>query len=334
MSKGNGRIGQRAPALWQQIAIFAFGVVFVSVLLWLAYLNPYPTPYQYTVSRIILALAASAVATLLTGFLQVDIPAIGKAGGALAVFLIVYFYSPAALVISNLGAAQSNLDSRHYEAAKKYLDNVLIADPNNAAARNLLGTYYWKIKSPSEARIEFAKAASLATGDERDRYLFNEAAAALGLSDAASAAAVLEELAQRDPNDRSTQYNLAIAKGQLRDFAGAKRILLRLVDLGERGGKDYRANASLQLGVLSIMENEDGGVADAIRYFQRAVCINHDLEQVFLGIKKSDDAEDYEFESRFIDRIATRPEFETFRGGLREGRLCGSTTATEAQAVR
>ena len=86
-------------AMQQQIA-FAFGLLFVIVLLGLALAIPSPTDFQYTVFRIVLALAAAGVAAMLPGFLSVDISAGIRAGGALAVFIIVYFFSPAQMVLS------------------------------------------------------------------------------------------------------------------------------------------------------------------------------------------------------------------------------------------
>jgi hypothetical protein len=80
------------------IAIFAFGVVFVVALLVLAIAFPEPTPFQYTVFRIVLALAVAGVAALIPGFVELNIAAWLKAGGAMAVFAIVYFYSPAQLI--------------------------------------------------------------------------------------------------------------------------------------------------------------------------------------------------------------------------------------------
>jgi hypothetical protein len=82
----------------EKYMIFAFGVVFVATILALVFAFPNPTPFQYTIVRIILALSTAAVATLLTGFLTVEVSNYIKAGGALAVFVIVYFWSPAALV--------------------------------------------------------------------------------------------------------------------------------------------------------------------------------------------------------------------------------------------
>jgi len=83
----------------QRRAAFAFGVVFVVVLLALAVAIPSPTPFQYTVFRVVLALAAAGVAAMVPGFLEVEVAGWIRAGGALAVFVVVYFYNPAALVV-------------------------------------------------------------------------------------------------------------------------------------------------------------------------------------------------------------------------------------------
>ena len=88
----------KSPSGMEVAAIFGFGVVFVTIILILAFVFPNPSPIQYLVVRIILSLAAAAVATLLTGFISVEIPKVAKAGGAFAVFVIVFFYNPAALV--------------------------------------------------------------------------------------------------------------------------------------------------------------------------------------------------------------------------------------------
>ncbi len=81
----------------ERVAAFAFGTLFVVVLLFLAIFHPNPTPFQYTVFRIVLALAAGGVAAMIPGFLSVSISNWLRGGGALAVFVIVYFFSPAKL---------------------------------------------------------------------------------------------------------------------------------------------------------------------------------------------------------------------------------------------
>lgn len=82
----------------ERVLAFGFGIVFVIALLVLALAVPTPTPFQYTIFRVVLALVAAGVAAMIPGFLQVTIPDWLRAGGALAVFVIVYFYNPAALV--------------------------------------------------------------------------------------------------------------------------------------------------------------------------------------------------------------------------------------------
>ena len=96
-----------------QIAFaFAFGVIFVVTLLVLAIALPKPTSFQYTVFRIVLALAAAGVAAMMPGFIHVKLEStVGlllRAGGALAVFVIVFFFNPARLAVSPDSADDGN----------------------------------------------------------------------------------------------------------------------------------------------------------------------------------------------------------------------------------
>ena len=84
----------------QQILAFVFGVTFVIVLIVLAVAIPDPTSFQYTTFRVILALAAAGIAVMIPGFLQVTISNWLRAGGALGVFVVVYFFNPASLVVT------------------------------------------------------------------------------------------------------------------------------------------------------------------------------------------------------------------------------------------
>lgn len=94
----------------ERILVFAFGVVFVSVLLGVALFLPDPTDFQYTIIRIILALAAAGVAALIPGFISARIGRAVSAGGAMAVFAIVFFFSPASIVTNSASNANSNLE--------------------------------------------------------------------------------------------------------------------------------------------------------------------------------------------------------------------------------
>src|SRR5205085_10406646 len=84
----------------QQITAFVFGVVFIVVILIIAILLPNPTDFQYTTFRIVLALAAAGAAAMIPGFINVEVGSAIRAGGAIAVFVVVYFFSPAKLIVT------------------------------------------------------------------------------------------------------------------------------------------------------------------------------------------------------------------------------------------
>lgn len=87
----------------QIIIAFIFGVTFVVALIVLAIKFPHPTPFQYNVFRIVLSLAAAGAAAMIPGFINIQVnPTTGlliRAGGALAVFVVVFFFNPAQLAI-------------------------------------------------------------------------------------------------------------------------------------------------------------------------------------------------------------------------------------------
>ena len=100
---------RRATQRW---AAFLFGVLFVVVLLSLAIRFPNPTAFQYTIFRSVLALAAAGVAAMIPGFIALSFSKWLRAGGALAVFAVVYFYNPAALV-SSAPSQSNNISGDH-----------------------------------------------------------------------------------------------------------------------------------------------------------------------------------------------------------------------------
>lgn len=78
---------------------YLFGAIFVVAILVLVVFIPNPTRVQYHFFTIVMALAAGGVATVMTGMIDVR-ASFGKklaigATGALAVFVIVYFFLPA-----------------------------------------------------------------------------------------------------------------------------------------------------------------------------------------------------------------------------------------------
>lgn len=101
VAAGQGAIAVSDPApdrTDKKVAVIC-GVGFMIAIMLLAVLFPSPTAFQYLVFRIVLAIAVAGFAATIPGFLEVRISGWVKAGGALAVFFLVFFYNPARLVI-------------------------------------------------------------------------------------------------------------------------------------------------------------------------------------------------------------------------------------------
>lgn len=88
-------------------AAYGFGAAFALIMLLVALWVPNPTAFQYFVFRALLAVAAAGVAAFIPGFLEVEISKIVRAGGAIAVFVLVYFFSPAQLLAPEKPEASS-----------------------------------------------------------------------------------------------------------------------------------------------------------------------------------------------------------------------------------
>lgn len=82
-----------------KILAFVFGAVFLTAILAIALFVPSPTDFQYNIFRTILALAGAGIGAVIPGFMEVRLQKWLRAGGALAVFAVLYFFSPASLVV-------------------------------------------------------------------------------------------------------------------------------------------------------------------------------------------------------------------------------------------
>ncbi len=81
------------------------GIAFAVTMLVLAVFFPTPSNFQVSIFRSAMALAAGSMAAAIPGFLQVETTGTGfaiRAGGALAVFLLVYKFNPARLFGDNV----------------------------------------------------------------------------------------------------------------------------------------------------------------------------------------------------------------------------------------
>jgi len=327
-------------AIWERVAIFAFGVIFVSVLLLLVFVFPNPTPFQYETTRIILALATASIATLLTGFLTVEIPRFLKAGGAFAVFVIVYFYSPAKLVVGEITAntivssVNELLRDSYLETALADIANALKVDPLNDRFNNLLGQYYMRVGRYNEAVDAFGVAALNAPRDRQSKYLFNKAAALYEADRFEEAVKVYLEVKKRRPTSDTVLYSLASAQGRAGNFVEARAVLTELLARPERNLiRELRYGINLQLGLIDILEGADGYLVKAISRFREAHCYNADLLPIFLGKSSFDGREYYDSELKIIAKVRDTAEYLRFIEELKSGARClGSLRATDIKA--
>jgi hypothetical protein len=79
-----------------KVAAFAFGTVFIALLLFMVKANEKISPEAFTIFRIILALAAGGIGAVVPGVLDVRMKGFLRAGGAMGMFAVVYFFSPPA----------------------------------------------------------------------------------------------------------------------------------------------------------------------------------------------------------------------------------------------
>ena len=97
-------------ANWEKLVAVALGVLFIGAMVALAYLVPKPTATQWFVFRVVLALAAGGVAAVIPGFITANVSKSIRAGGALGVFLLVYWMNPPRLVATSEGPSTTSIN--------------------------------------------------------------------------------------------------------------------------------------------------------------------------------------------------------------------------------
>jgi len=81
---------------------FAFGIIALSVLFFVALFSSNHNALLITISRVTLSLACAGIAAVIPGFIDIDLkPSVNtaiRAGGAIAVFVLVFFFNPPGLI--------------------------------------------------------------------------------------------------------------------------------------------------------------------------------------------------------------------------------------------
>lgn len=131
----------------------SFGVIFIVTLLVLTIKFPHPTPFQYTVFRVILAISVAGIAPFIPGLLEVTVSNFIKAGGAIAVFVIIYFFSPAKLV-ANSQAVDLPALVKVWEGIRAPNLNQPDRDMAHRALNAMkLVSWYWRRGAPAEKSL-------------------------------------------------------------------------------------------------------------------------------------------------------------------------------------
>jgi hypothetical protein len=92
---------EKKMAVWEKITLGIAGATSLVVLLVIAIVFPQPTAFQVFIFRTILAFAGAAAAAVIPGALHVEGTVKNltiRAGGAIAVFVIIYLLNPPALL--------------------------------------------------------------------------------------------------------------------------------------------------------------------------------------------------------------------------------------------
>lgn len=165
MGRSNPRL--RNPHRWELVAVFIFGVVFLATLLIIAIVTPNPTEFQIFIYRVVLAIAAAGIGALIPGVIVVNIRPYIRAGGAIVVFVIIFWFNPPALVTSftpfeeAVRRGEAALAADSHTAAISFFDKARQAKPESWIPYYGLGRAYYKQGNFALASEQFEKAFEL-----------------------------------------------------------------------------------------------------------------------------------------------------------------------------
>jgi hypothetical protein len=116
------------------VLAFVFGCTALAAVLWLTFRSDSLSSQQFELLRIILALAGGGVGAVVPGFLDLHLK-VGarlalRAGGALAVLVVLYFWSPAHWQTSSAGTVFQQTNGTN-SPAQNGSDNRVIINGNS-----------------------------------------------------------------------------------------------------------------------------------------------------------------------------------------------------------
>lgn len=90
------------------IVVSSFGVLLMSAVLAISFSVSRPSKFQCFILRVVLSLAAAAIAAGIPGFLNLQVGGVLRAGGALGIFVLVYAFNPPSMIKSGISPKSSN----------------------------------------------------------------------------------------------------------------------------------------------------------------------------------------------------------------------------------
>lgn len=163
----NASAGQHAQGRWERPAAFLCGVVFLLGVGAVAIFIPRPTEFQILIFRIVVAVAAAGIGAIVPGLLVVHVGSWVRAGGAIALFVLIYQFNPPVLVTDftpydeALRRGEAQLASGGYDSALTFFEKARQARPESWEPYYGMGRVYYSQAKYSSALEGFQRAFTL-----------------------------------------------------------------------------------------------------------------------------------------------------------------------------
>jgi tetratricopeptide (TPR) repeat protein len=216
--------GSRRGLDVQLILAFAFGTVFVVVLLFIAFVTPMPSDFQIFVYRVVMALAAAGIGAIIPGFIVVNISNFVRAGGAIACFVVVYLVNPPTLASQQLRSqsyfdlmdrGESSLAYGNTTQAKHLFSAAADISPDASLPYLKLASAYFDGGEFESAKLNYRMAFD--KSDPKDAtLLYGAALSEEALNELTTAVSTFEGISKTVHSDREYYSDVIFSIGQLK----------------------------------------------------------------------------------------------------------------------
>jgi tetratricopeptide (TPR) repeat protein len=209
--------------LWQKrqvLIAFCFGVIFLVAILAVAIFIPSPTEFQIFIFRVILSLAAAGVGAVLPGLLTVEAPPFVRAGGAMALFVIVFWFNPPKLATNfipfeeALRRAEAALAAGQHGIALSFFQKAQQAKPDSWIPWQGMGRAEYQQGKYAAAFDDFKQAFKL--NDKEGTIAYNIALTEEGIGDERQAEQTLLTASGLMPESSEEKLEVLFDSGRIK----------------------------------------------------------------------------------------------------------------------